>query len=671
MCGIAGIVDLTGEKAPDSALLRRMASSLRHRGPDEFGVYLDGRAGLAHARLSIIDLATGQQPLSNEDGSLWISYNGEVFNYVELREQLEGLGHRFRTSSDTEVVVHAYEQWGEGFLGRLNGQFAIALWNSKSQELLLARDRLGIRPLYYARHDGRFYFASEVKAIFCDAGFPREIDPEGLDQVFTFWTTVAPSTPFKGVHELRPGHVLTLKASEPRQPRIRLRAYWRLQYPARGASHPLSLEQATEALEERLRRATELRMLRADVPVGCYLSGGLDSSVIAALGRRCKEGVFRTFSVRFADSEFDETAYQRLMVDHLASDHTDVLCETAGIGSVFPRVVYHTERPILRTAPAPLFMLSGLVRDQGFKVVLTGEGSDEILAGYDVFREAKIREFWSREPDSAARPLLLERLYPYLARSPLSSRAMARKFFGQGLEDAARANFSHVPRWTAAAALKRFFSREMRERTSRLDAVAELVETLPEEFSTWDVLSRSQYLEIRTLLSGYLLASQGDRMLMAHSVEGRFPFLDHEVVEFCNELPPKYKLRVLDEKHLLKRCARDLVPEEILTRPKQPYRAPDALSFVGEAEREYVTDVLSARAVREAGLFDADRVSGLVAKCVARASQGQLSNADNMALVGVLSSQLLWERLVRSAPQPAELPVKKLDTHVVSGLRDG
>jgi asparagine synthase (glutamine-hydrolysing) len=627
-----------------------MAAAVRHRGPDEFGIYRDREAGLAHARLSIIDLATGQQPLCNEDGSLWIVFNGEVYNYVELRPELERRGHRFRTQSDTEVLVHAYEEWGERSVERFNGQFALAIWDRRTRRLFLARDRLGVRPLYHAEHAGWFYFASEVKSIFADPSFPREIESLGLDQVFTFWTSVPPVTVFRGIHELQPGHTLTLDLGSPAAPAFKPRCYWKPSYPFRGEAYPLSLPQATEALLEHLERATRLRMLRADVPVGSYLSGGLDSSVIAALGRRAKEGNFRTFSIRFADPEFDETAYQRLMVDYLRSEHTDVVCERSDIGRVFPEVVFHAERPILRTAPAPLYMLSSLVRGHGFKVVLTGEGSDEMLGGYDLFREAKVRRFWAAQPESRRRPLLLERLYPYLARSPLATRAMARKFFGQGLEHPETASFSHGPRWNAASALKRLFAPSLQAELSGVDAVDRLVGDLPAEFGRWDPLAQAQYLEVKTLLSGYLLSAQGDRMLMAHSVEGRFPFLDPHVVEFCNGLPASYKLKVLDEKYILKRAARTLVPPGILERPKQPYRAPDAASFTGRHEPEYIREVLSPEAVDAAGMFGSEGVGRLLEKCRSLSADGQLSNADNMAFVGVLSAQLVWDLLVRRAP---------------------
>ena len=664
MCGIAGCLHWGRAGVPDDAKLRAMLGALRHRGPDEFGTYLDGSAGLAHARLSIIDLSTGQQPLANEDGTIWITFNGEIFNYVELRAELLSLGHRFRTASDTEVIVHAYEAWGDRCVERFNGQFAFAIWDAPRRRMFLARDRLGVRPIYHARAGDRFLFASEVKAIFTDPEVPRAVDPRGLDQIFSFWTTLAPLTPFDGVSELPAGHALALDLSSGAPPTIAPRRYWTPRYPVNGAATIRSLAEAAEGLREQLETATRLRMLRADVPVGSYLSGGIDSSAVAAMGRRAKEGIFRTFSLRFADAEFDETRYQRMMAERLDSEHTEIVCERRDIGAVFPEVIRHTERPILRTGPAPLYLLSKLVHDAGFKVVLTGEGSDEMLAGYDIFREAKVRAFWSREPASTLRPRLLERLYPYLARSPVAARAMARKFFGDGLAGVADAGFSHRPRWKSAGALKRLFSASLADALAGRDAEAAFLAELPADFGSWDVVSRAQYLEVSTLLSGYILSSQGDRMLMAHSVEGRFPFLDPNVVEYCNALPSTFKLRVLDEKHVLKRAVADLVPAEILERPKQPYRAPDAASFVGDAAPEYLDDVLGAARVEEADLFEPKAVGSLLAKCRAARPDAPVSNADNMAFVGVLSTQLLWESFVRSRSASEALPEERIGTRI-------
>ena len=648
MCGIAGIVALSSDAAPPGRQqLHDMAGALRHRGPDEFGLYRERRAGLAHARLSIIDLQSGQQPLANEDDTLWVAFNGEIFNYIELRDELERAGHRFRTRSDTEVIVHAYEQWGAQAFRRFNGQWAIALWNERDGSLVLARDPYGVRPLYLCEHEGTLYFASEVKAIFAaDATIPRAFDPVGVKQVFTFWAPLAPRTVFAGVTEVEPGAVRVY-----RDGRLVDSAWaWEPGYPEGDAGQFAgSLDDAVEAVRDAIDKATSLRMLRADVPVGSYLSGGLDSSIVASLGLKAKGASFHTFSLRFEDAEYDETEFQRLMVQRLGSEHHEVVVSSRDIARVFPDVIGHTERPILRTAPAPLFLLSKLVRDAGIKVVLTGEGADEMFAGYDLFREAGVRRFWARQPASTWRPRLLERLYPYLSRSPVSQRALSQRFFGQGLEMAGDPGFGHDLRWRSAAALQRLFAPGMNAAAGGHDVRAELLGALPPAFARWTRLAQDQYLEIRTLLSGYLLSSQGDRMLMAHSVEGRFPFLDRQVAALADSLPPAYKLKVLDEKHVLKRMAAEIVPAEILSRKKQPYRAPDALSFAGPDAAEWMDAVADARAIADAGVFASGPAAQLLGKC--RAASGQFSNADNMAVVGLLSTQIVHDRFIRRRPE--------------------
>ncbi len=632
-----------------------MAGALRHRGPDEQGIYRDHHVGLAHTRLSIIDLASGQQPMvvgDTDSDEIAIVYNGEVFNYVELRAELVALGHRFRTQSDTEVVIQAYRAWGERAFERFNGQFAIALWDRRAKKLVLARDRLGVRPLYVCETGGRVWFASEVKAIFAgDPSIPRALDPAGLGETFTFWTVVPPQAVFRGVEELRPAHVRTYVIDASRDTRTMTETcYWQATYPVEpGDGFRGTLGEASEALRAALERATRLRMLRADVTVGSYLSGGLDSSIVASLAKGVIGDRLRTFSLRFEDAEYDETPYQREMVARLGSDHAEIVVSRADIASAFPATIRHTERPLLRTAPAPLLLLARLVRDAGIKVVLTGEGADEMLAGYDIFREARVRRFWAREPQSTRRPLLLGKLYPYLSRSPARAKAMAREFFGRDLDRANEPEFAHLPRWRSAQALQRLFTADTRAAvTAAGDPIERLLATVPGELARWDPLARDQYLEVRTLLSGYLLSSQGDRMAMASSVEGRFPFLDIDVVTLANSLPADYKLRVLDEKHVLKRAASDLVPASIAKRPKQPYRAPDALAFTGEAAPAWVAEVLAEGAVRDAGVFDPRAVTQLWNKC--RAAKDAVSNTDNMALVGVLSTQLLHRDLVVAKP---------------------
>jgi len=660
MCGIAGIVGLNASAAvPNREALIRMASALYHRGPDEFGVYRDDRAGLAHARLSIIDLATGQQPMADEGDATWIVFNGEIFNYLELREELVSLGHRFRTHSDTEVIVHAYRAWGDAAFERFNGQWAVALWDSVAKRLVLSRDRVGICPLHICEHAGHLYFASEVKAIFAaNADIPRAFDPIGLSQTFTFWTIVPPQGVFHGVTELEPGHVRTYQNGT-----VHDRAYWTPRYPVPGDARDKfhgSLEDAVKEVRRALENATSLRMLRADVPVGSYLSGGLDSSLVAALGRQYAGDKFQTFSLRFDDAEYDETEFQRLMVNMLGSEHHEVIVSRSDIANAFPEVIYHTERPILRTAPAPLFLLSKLVRKHGVKVVLTGEGADEMFAGYDIFREGKVRRFWGRQSESTWRHRLLERLYPYLARSPVSQQAMARQFFGRNIAAHRAPGFAHDTRWHTTGALKRLLSKDVQAAAAGRDVTKELLDNVHADFPKWSHLAQDQHIEIRTLLSGYLLSSQGDRMLMAHSVEGRFPFLDKDVVALADSLPAAYKLRVLDEKHVVKRASADVVPREILARKKQPYRAPDALSFVAKGAPDYIDEVLSESALKDANVFEPQAVMQLLRKCRARGDEGQFSNTDNMALVGALSTQLLHRQFIAGRPdgsRPIELRI--------------
>jgi asparagine synthase (glutamine-hydrolysing) len=570
-----------------------------------------------------------------------------------LKGTLEALGHRFRTKSDTEVLLHAWEQWGDDCFARLNGQWAMAIWDAREARLVIARDPAGILPLYWCEHDGRLWFGSEVKAIFAgDASIRRALDPRGLSDVFTFWSTIAPRTVFEGVHELEPGHVRTweLRANG----RVTDRALGQPSFPEGGRDgFAGSFPDATARVREALEHGTGLRMLRADVPVGSYLSGGIDSSLVAALGLRAKGARFTTFSLRFADAEYDETMFQELMVKRLGSDHHSVTVSRRDIAEVFPTVVQHAERPVLRTAPAPMLLLSKLVHEAGIKVVLTGEGADEMFAGYDLFREARVRRFWARQPGSPARPRLLERLYPWLARSPIGQAAMARQFFGQNLAEWRSPGFGHGPRWRSASALQRLLGGDVRTALAGHDPAAELLARLPEPFPRWTHLAQDQYLEIRTLLWSYLLASQGDRMLMASSVEGRFPFLDRDVIALAHTLPDRYKLAGLDEKRVLKAVAADLVPEPILTRKKQPYRAPDALSFVGPDAPEWIAAAMDERALAAAGVFDPQLASRFFAKCRDRKDESQFSNADNMALTGILSTQLLHARFV-AAPLAVE-----------------
>lgn len=650
MCGLAGIrTDYPIGRREER--LRRMLTVIRHRGPDQAGIYLDDRVALGHVRLSILDLEGGQQPIGNEDETIWIVFNGEVYNERSLRADMLARGHRFQTHSDTEVLIHLYEEFGPEFVSRLNGQFAFAIWDSCRHLLLLGRDRLGVRPLYYALAGQTLVFGSEIKAILASGLVKAELDPIALDQTFTFWSTLSPRSSFRGIVDVPPGETMLFQDG-----RVSHNTYWRLSFPATEAVPAgRKMKDYQAELADLLIDATRIR-LRADVPVGAYLSGGLDSSATASIISRYTDTKLDTFSIAFEDSAYDEGAYQQQMSRFLGTAHHIVRAGNADIGRVFPDVVWHIEMPVMRTSPAPMFLLSGLVRESNYKVVVTGEGADEFLGGYNIFKEDKIRRFWARQPDSSIRPLLFQRLYPYIGALNRVGEATLASFFGQDFLDADAPGYSHLVRWRNTSRAKRFFSRDLQaclaDMYGRDHNLMEDVAYAP-EFMTWHSLNRAQYLEITIFLRQYLLSAQGDRVGMAHSIEGRFPFLDHRVVEFCNALPPHLKLRGLTEKFLLRKTAEPWLPPEIRQRPKQAYRAPILAGFFNHDTQPYVRELLSEGPLRRTGLFNPAAVGRLVAKID---EDGKLGETDNMALAGILSTQLLYHQFIEAFPKPEPLP---------------
>lgn len=638
MCGIAGICRISGSEPIMKQQLAAMVDTLHHRGPDGKGFYVGQDVGLGHARLSIIDLDTGKQPIHNEDKTVWVTFNGEIFNYIELRKDLIKQGHVFYTTTDTEVIVHLYEQYGDKFVDHLNGQFAIGLWDEKRKRLVLARDRVGIAPLFYKKEDGVLIFASEVKAILAVAKQRPALNPQALDQLMTFWSPVSPESIFQDVFELSPGQMLVLENGK-----IIKERYWDWQFPESEDGYRT---QAPEVLADELHSllvdATRIR-LRSDVPVGAYLSGGLDSSVLTSLIHHYGDVPLRTFSIGFDDEKLDESSYQKEMIRHLDADHSSIACSNSDVAGSFLKTIWHTETPVLRTAPVPMSLLSGLVHKQGYKVVLTGEGADEVFGGYDIFKEAKIRQFWAKNPQSEFRAALLKRLYPYLDLS--KGQAYLQNFFGTAIDTPELMYFSHLPRWETTSKCKEFFSSDMKAQLNN-DAINRIEETFPRAMSNWHPFNRSQYIEAKSLMGGYLLCSQGDRALMSNSIEGRFPFLDHRVIEFANQLHPKYKMKALNEKYLLKKAESRYVPENIINRYKQPYRAPDIPAFFGDkGSPDYVDFLLSNKKIEEYGYFDAGRVGRLVKKIRKGMAIGY---KDNMSLVGILSTQIWHYTFIES-----------------------
>lgn len=631
MCGLAGYFGKALTSQAPEALLHSMADAIAHRGPDEQGAVVLEGAGLAHKRLSIVGISDGQQPMRMADERFILVFNGQVFNHKELRRKLEEQGAQFRTHSDTEVILQLYARYGTQCLQYMNGDFAFALWDNAQKRMFIARDRMGVRPLFYTRSGNSIYFASEIKALLRVPGVEAGLDPLALDQIFSLWAPVAPRTAFRNIFELEPAHMMICDANG-----IKTERYWSIDYPDRNDAAITDADVATDELEALLQDATNLRV-QADVPVGTYLSGGLDSSLIAAFAQPLTKGELHSFSVAFEQADYDESRFQDVVAQALKTHHHSITIAEDDIATIFPQVIAAAEVPLVRTAPAPLYRLAQLVRESGMKAVLTGEGADEVFAGYDIFREAKVRRFCSRQPQSQIRPHLFRKLYPYLPGLKAQTPEYLAAFFGIHGTDLADPLYSHRPRLKATSAAKLFFSQDLKRTIGDYDAGEELAAKLPDNFSRWHELHQAQYLECRFLLPSYILSSQGDRMAMANSIETRFPFLDYRLAEFAARLHPSLKLHGLTEKYLLRRVAEQRVPEVVLQRQKQPYRAPDSKSFTGAGEKDYVRELMSESQIEKSGYFNSKAVTKLYNK---NKEQGLSGFRDNTAYIGVLSTQL-------------------------------
>ncbi|MCB0389296.1 MAG: asparagine synthase (glutamine-hydrolyzing) [Winogradskyella sp.] len=656
MCGIAGFYGEINKKQSVSTL-KHMLTRIKHRGPDQSGVYVSDYVGLGSVRLSIIDLSSGTMPISNQDNSLWIVFNGEIYNHMELREDLIQKNHSFKTRSDTEVILHLYEEYGPKCLKKLNGQFAIAIWDKHKEELFLARDRVGIRPLFYTQTKSAFVFASEIKAFMEYPEVSLKFSNKALSEYVTFWTALSPNTVFENVFEVPPGTYMLVNHKG-----IKSNTYWELPIVKPNAYNFTTVEEAATAFENIFLDSIKLR-LRADVPVAAYLSGGIDSSITTSFIKQVSPNKLKTFSIGFTETDFDESAYQNIAASYFKTEHSSVTCSEQDISNYFKEVVWFAEAPLLRTAPTPMGLLSKNVRDHNIKVVITGEGADELLGGYNIFKEAKIKHFWAKDPQSKLRPLLLKRLYPYLPQINKASSNMLKMFFGYKLTETNSPIYSHLLRWHNTSRIKNYFSDTIKETIKDYNPIAEVEEKLESKLSGYDYLTKAQWLEIHLFMSGYLLSSQGDRMGMANSIEGRYPFLDHRVIEFCMALHPDLKLHGLNEKYLLKKMMKDRLPDAILNRSKQAYRAPIRSLFASETLPEYLKTMLSEQRLTEFGVFNVEHVKTLLSKII---SNKGVSEMDNMAITAVLSIQILYDLFIKkSIPNISESELITLDKIII------
>ena len=605
MCGVAGFIDMRRERKPEQALLARMTEKLVHRGPDSAGYFVDHYVALGFRRLSIIDLESGDQPIYNEDGSVVLLCNGEIFNYVELKKALIQKGHSFRTKSDVEVLLHLYEEHGFDFLNKLNGQFAFVIYDRTNRRLFLARDHFGVNPLYYTIVDGLFIFASEIKAILEHPKVTREVDLTGLDQTLSFPGLVSPRTMFKGIQSLKSGHYVVVQNGA-----VSLTEYWDLDYPPLGvASSNKSENEYVDELKDLLTRSVEYR-LQSDVPVGFYLSGGLDSSLIGALINQVAPNTRRhSFSITFTDKDISETKHQRLMAEFTRSIHNEIMFDWSEIVERLSRMIYHCECPVRESYNTCSLALSAAAKNAGVKVVLSGEGADELFAGYVGYRFDRFRDQEAKAYDleTALEDELRERLW--------------------GDKDFFYEKDHHALREVKQA----LYSARVNELYGEFDCLHhELIDK--ERLRGRHPVHQRSYLDFKLRLSDHLISDHGDRMTLANSVEGRYPFLDIDLVEFSTRIPPDLKLHNYIEKYILKRVADDLLPPEIVRREKFGFHAPGS-AYLLQHGNEWVNDMVSHDRIKRQGYFNPDVTDRLRAEYSQSGFKLNLPFEDDLLIV--------------------------------------
>jgi len=557
-----------------------MCAVMVHRGPDDEGYYFDKNVALGMRRLSIIDLVTGHQPIANEDKSVWVVYNGEIYNFPELREELIQKGHTFATQSDTEIIVHLYEEEGEDFILRLNGMFAVALWDKRSNTLFLARDRLGIKPLHYWQSDNVLVFSSEIKSIL-EAGYPRELDFEGMSRFFTFEYIPAPQTIFKGIKKLLPGHLMVVSGSM-----VQIKQYWDIK---QGSEGSVKDEREIEAeIYDRLKESVKKRLI-SDVPLGVFLSGGMDSSSITALMSEVAPKRIKTFSIGFKEETFNELGYAKIVADRFQTDHEEFVVESNFVRDLVPKLIEYLDEPLADASVIPTYVISNLARKY-VTVALAGEGGDELFAGYDTYKAYQVARYYRRVP-KLLRDGLVKNIVKILPASKkrLSFEFKAKKFISGIDYPPEIANFI----WWGAYGpeeRKRLFAADILEKLNE-DPFGPIHFHL-ENCSADDTVSRIGYLDLKLYLQDDLLVKT-DRMSMANSLEIRVPFLDHTFVEYARTIPSSLKLKGLTTKHILKKAMAPYLPAEILTRKKIGFDIPLG-GWIRNELKDFVLDVLSS-----------------------------------------------------------------------------
>jgi len=599
MCGICGIYCFEPLKPSDHELVRKMTAALVHRGPDDEGYYFDQKVGLGMRRLSIIDLVSGHQPIHNESQDIWTIYNGEIYNFPELRKRLIKKGHEFYTGSDTEVIIHLYEEEGENFVNELNGMFAIALWDKKKGELLLVRDRLGVKPLHYLLLNNQFYFSSEIKSLL-KTGYQKEMDFEGLSQFFTFEYIPAPKTIFKGIKKLLPGEMMIVRDNV-----LKTQTYWDLRYEQEPGKEK-SEEDYQEEIYRRLKESVRMRLI-SDVPLGVFLSGGIDSSTVTALMSEVSTKI-KTFSIGFREKSFNELDYAHKVASFFGTDHREFIVESNLVKELVPVLMNYLDEPLADASIIPSYIISKLAR-QYVTVALAGEGGDELFAGYDTYKAYKVAQFYRKVPRFIRKNLVKKavNLLP-ASKKRLSFEFKAKKFI-LGVEYPPEiANFIWWGAYTPQEK-ERLFSAELNSLVQREQPYLPIFFHL-KNCKAREALDKLGYLDLKLYLQDDLLV-KADRMSMANSLEIRVPFLDYTFVEFASSIPSSLKLRGWNSKYILKKTIQKLLPREILSRRKIGFDIPLGVWIKNEL-RDFVTAVLSPSNLKKHNLFNSSYVSRLL-----------------------------------------------------------
>ncbi len=636
MCGIAGVIDLVGKRPIPETVIRSMANAILHRGPDEEGFFIQPGLAMVNRRLSIVGLADGQQPMSNEDGSVSVVFNGELFDHVERRAELTGRGHHLVTHCDTEIIPHLWEDHQESMWEKLRGQFAIALWDEKKQRLHLGRDRFGIAPLYWSRQGDWLLFASEIKGLLASGMVAAQPDRRGIDHIFHFSALPGPITCFEGVQLLPPGHFLEITPAQngSGSPKIEERQYWEMDFPDAGQEERgQDPKKLVDAFEQVMLQAVEER-LRADVPVGSYLSGGVDSSIILALACKLRGKSISTYTVRVDDPQLDELSAASLVARHIGAEPPVVQdFRTEDAINTYPTLIQAAEAPVIDTSCAALLQLAQRVHACGQKVVLTGEGADEWLIGYPWYKISKALSYIDVIPELRLSDKL-RRFYLRMNKVPMYPASMR-----PDIEAVIGGPNAWIDSYGLLGLAKlRFYGEPMREVLATNDPWRTLGLNL-ERARKWHPLNRGVWMAGRVTLAGHLLQAKGDRVAMNSSVEVRYPFLDEEVFNFCAKLHPDWKLHGFRDKHLLRLLAERYLPESVYKRGKVIFRAP-LDSFHMEPEPPYVRQLLSEESLRKTGYFDHVEVSRQ-RKLFRQMKEGSFPRLSvEMGLAAVVATQL-------------------------------